>query len=214
MLTPMPGYVTFDREMRIACTIAAGCAGLLFAAVSQAAQPIIDNERVTVWDVKWDKDHANPAGPQPNDSVTVWLTAGATHKAGDAVFSHKGTLTGEEGTRFIVVDLKDHRVPPLPNNSGYPNAFPRAGVKKLLENDRVVVWAYAWQPGTPTPMHFHDKDVVVTFFDDGPLKSTTPDGKSVVNEYTFGAVRFNARDRIHTETLLKGNQHAVMVELK
>jgi hypothetical protein len=189
-------------------------ASLFLAAAAQAAPPIIDNERVGISDVTWEKGQANPTAQQPNDSVTIWLTAGATHKAGDAVFSPKGAVTGEEGTRFIVVDLKDHPVPPLPNTSGYPNAFPRPRVKKLIENDRVIVWAYAWKPGTPTPMHFHDKDVVVTYFDDGPLKSTTPDGKSVVNEYTFGAVRFNARNRSHTETLVKGQQHAVMVELK
>src|SRR5262249_23268223 len=35
-------------------------------------------------------------------------------------------------------------------------------------------------------MHFHDKDVVVVFRYDGSLKSTTPDGKSVVNDYYVG----------------------------
>jgi hypothetical protein len=30
-------------------------------------------------------------------------------------------------------------------------------------------------------MHFHDKDIVVVYRYDGSLKSTTPDGKSVVN---------------------------------
>lgn len=200
--------------MRALFATSLACAVSFFSNGLEAAQPIIDNERVSVWDVTWEKGQPNPAGQPPDPFVTVWLTAGAKHKAGDAVYSAKGAMAGEEGTRFVVIDLKDHAVPGLPNTTGYPNAFPRPRVKKILENDRVVVWAYAWKPGSPTPMHFHDKDVVVTYFEDGPLKSTTPDGKSVVNDYKFGMVRFNGRDRSHTEGLVSGNQHAVMVELK
>ena len=32
----------------------------------------------------------------------------------------------------------------------------------------------------PTPMHFHDKDIVVAYRYDGSLKSVTPDGATVV----------------------------------
>jgi hypothetical protein len=38
-----------------------------------------------------------------------------------------------------------------------PPAFPRPGVKKILENERVIVWDCTWTPGVATPMHFHDK---------------------------------------------------------
>ena len=103
---------------------------------------------------------------------------------------------------------------PLPNTTGYPNAFPRPHVKKLLENERVIVWSYHWNPGEPTPMHFHDKDVVVVYEEDTALKSTAPDGKSVVNEYKDGQVKFNLRDRTHTELLIRGTGSAVMTELK
>jgi len=63
-------------------------------------------------------------------------------------------------------------------------------------------------------MHFHDKDVVVIYFGNGSLKSTTPDGKSVVNKWTTGDTRFNLRDRVHTETLLDGQLRAIITELK
>jgi hypothetical protein len=56
--------------------------------------------------------------------------------------------------------------------------------------------------------------VVVVFLEDGDLTSTTPDGKVVVNSFTSGMVRFNARDRTHTETLIRGQQHAIITELK
>jgi hypothetical protein len=65
-----------------------------------------------------------------------------------------------------------------------------------------------------TPMHFHDKDVVVTYLEDGDLESTTPDGKKTVNPYKFADVRFNLGNRTHTETLIRGKQHAIITELK
>jgi hypothetical protein len=84
----------------------------------------------------------------------------------------------------------------------------------VLDNDRVVVWDYTWTLGEPTPVHFHDKDVVVVYLENGSLRSTTPDGKSVVNDYSEGATRFNLRDRVHSETLVTGRQRAIIVELK
>jgi hypothetical protein len=39
-------------------------------------------------------------------------------------------------------------------------------------------------------MHFHDKDTVALFLEDGDLKSTTLDGQSTVNPHTSGEVRF------------------------
>jgi hypothetical protein len=171
--------------------------------VVQAAQPIIDNERVTVWDV------TNKLPPAEHDFVAVSLT-----RKGTAVFGHKGDVPNKEGERTIVIELKDHPVALLPNKSGYPNAFPRPHVKKLLENDRVIVWSYRWNPGEPTPMHFHDKDVVVVYQEATALKSTTPDGQSTVNEYSDGQTKFNLRDRSHTELLVRGTGSAVMTELK
>ena len=174
---------------------------MLFQAASPAPKPVIDNDRVTVQDV----NHVSVAS-QPNDAVVVSLS-------GIATFVPKGAKANLSG-RLFVIDLKDHPVPPIENKSGYPLAFPRPGTKKVFENDRVIVWDSTWTPGVATPMHFHDKDVVVVFLEDGDLKSTTPDGKETVNKYTAGTVRFNQRDRAHTETLMNGKQRAIITELK
>ena len=178
---------------------------LLFVMLFQAGpqptpKPLIENDRVVVWDI------TGPTTAQPADAVVVSLS-------GSATFLPKGTPPKISG-RSIVINLKDHPVPPLANTTGYPLAFPRPGSKKILENARVIVWDYAWTPGAATPMHFHDKDVVVVFLEDGDLKSTTPDGQAVVNPYTSGTVRFNLRDRTHTEMLVRGKQHAIITELK
>lgn len=179
------------------------------AAAGQTVKPIIDNERVTVWDVTWEKGQPNPLPRTDHDFVAVSLT-----RKGTAVFRHKGETAGEEGERTVVIELKDHPLPPLENKSGYPNAFPRPHVKKLIDNDRVVVWSYRWNPGEPTPMHFHDKDVVVVYEEDTALKSTALDGTTALNEYKAGQTKFNARNRTHTEMLARGTGSAVMTELK
>jgi len=177
------------------------CMMLFQSASPTATKPLIDNDRVSVLDVS---DYSTSG--QPTDAVVVSLS-------GNAVYVPKGATSKISG-RLFVIDLKDHPVPPIENKSGYPLAFPRPGTKKLFENDRVIVWDSTWTPGVATPMHFHDKDVVVIFLEDGDLKSTTPDGKEVVNKYTTGTVRFNQRDRTHTETLMNGKQRAIITELK
>jgi hypothetical protein len=174
---------------------------LLFQAGSQtASKPIIDNERVAIWDV------TDSVPARPGDAVVVSFS-------GNAAFLPKGTAPKITG-RSIVIDLKDHPVAPIENTSGYPLAFPRPGIKKLFENDRVIVWDYTWQPGVPTPMHFHDKDVAILFLEEGDLKATTPDGQSTVTAYTAGTAKFNARSRVHTETLVRGTERAIITELK
>jgi hypothetical protein len=183
--------------------IVVGVVALSFAALSYGAEPALDNERVTVWDA------TGVRPPAQHDFVAVSLS-----RKGSAFFGRKGDKPGKAGERTVVIELKDHAVPPIANTTGYPLAFPRPHAKKLLENDKVILWDYSWRPHEPSPMHFHDKDTLVVYEATGALQSTTPDGKSVVNENKFGDIRFNRRDRTHTELLLRGQGHAVITELK
>jgi hypothetical protein len=176
---------------------------LMVGVEAHAIDPVIDNERVTVWDT------TVPLPPARHEFVAVSLT-----RKGTAVVGHAGELPAPAGEHTVVIELKDHRVPALPNVSGYPNAFPRPRVQKLFETDRFTVWSYRWIPGEPTPMHFHDKDVLVVYQDETTLRSTTPDGQATVNAYKDGEIRFNQRDRVHTELLLSPQGSAVMTELK
>jgi hypothetical protein len=183
------------------------------ALYAQDLKPVIDNDRVTVWDVTWTKGATYPAAPD-RDAVFMRLTGA---NAGTASFSAKGNERNKQGgvgARSLIIELKDHPVPPLENKTGYPLAFPRPHVKKLLENDRVIVWSYRWNLGEPTPMHFHDKDVVVVYLEDTALTSTTPDGAKTLNDYKAFDIRFNKRDRTHTELLERGTGSAMMMELK
>lgn len=165
-----------------------------------AGQPVIDNDRATVWDTTAPK-------PAQHDYVAITLSDGT------AKYGMAGTTPAAKG-RTVVIEIKDHAPTALPNKSGYPNAFPRPGSKKLFENAKVIVWDYTWTPGVATPMHFHDKDVVVTYLKDGSLQSTTPAGEKTMNNYKFADIRFNLKDRIHTETLVTGSQRAIITEFK
>ena len=154
--------------------------------------PLLDNDRVNV------RERPTIAGPigaivrQTLDTLWVSLTP----------------------SKAIVITLKDKVVAPLANTSGYPNAFPRTNNIKVYEDNRIVVWDYTWTPGVPTPMHFHDKDVVVIYLGNGSLRSTTLDGKVVTNKWKPGDTVFNLRDRVHTETLVDGTLRAIITELK
>ena len=134
---------------------------LSFAALSHGAEPVIDNDRVTVWDT------TSALPPARHDFVAVPLS-----QKGSARFGHQGDIPSQHGVRTVVVELKDNSLPPISNSTGYPLAFPRPHVKKLLENERVIVWDYEWRPGESTPMHFHDKDTVAVFESNGAVQST------------------------------------------
>jgi hypothetical protein len=182
--------------------------------------PIIDNDRVTVWDMSIDDRLRDPRATPEGYLIGVRLgpNPGVFEFSGQEEGGEAGKIPARsaiaESGRVVLINVKSARVAPLENRSPYPNAFPRPGVKKLLENDRVIVWDYSWTPGVPTPTHFHDKDVVVTYVADGALKSTTPDGQSTVNEFSAGTIRFNLRDRVHTELLTTGKARAIITELK
>jgi quercetin dioxygenase-like cupin family protein len=179
------------------------------------ARPIMDNPRVTVWDLTWSR--GVPEVMERTTTNAIWVSVAPNE--GQVVYWPRGSARRAAASenamaRSIVVSLKDAPPATKENKSGYPNAFPRPGSRKILENERVIIWDYTWTTGQPTPMHFHDKDALVVYLKNGALKSTTPDGKSVVNPLTVGKTTFNARDRVHTETLVEGESRAIITELK
>jgi hypothetical protein len=195
------------------------------AARADAPAPVIDNTWVTVHDIQLAPGTAGPALTHPGDYAVLYISGGrvqsngvtSTHAAGSAGFGHGGTVSDtalDAPVHEVVIDLKDAPSGAVANTSGLPPGFPRPGSKKVFENSRVIVWNYTWLPGKPTPMHFHDKNVVVVYAGNGPLKSVAPDGKTVINSYKAGEIRFNSANRAHYEELMDGEQSAVMMELK
>jgi hypothetical protein len=190
-----------------------------------------DNERVIVSDITLTPQKPEAIETHDHDFVTMYLIGGrfrtidangtphiVMHNAGDATFTSGSSKTtaeviSDQPARIFVVELKQYPAPAT-NTSKYPGAFPRPGSTKILENDHVIVWNYSWAPGVPTPMHYHFREVVVVYREDGSLKSTSANGEIVVNNYTFGMVKFNKADRTHTEELERGKESAIILELK
>jgi hypothetical protein len=201
-------------------------------ASSESDQVKIDNERVTVSDITLDPGKPELMDEHNHDFVTLYLVGGkfritdangrsrvVTRRSGNATFTPEGSEKLEEvisgrPARIFVVDLKSYPSRPAINASKYPDAFPRPGSTKVLENEHIVVWDNVWVPGVPTPMHYHYREAVVLYQQDGSLKSTSPQGESVVASCTRGMVKFFKADRTHTEELENGKQSAIILELK
>ena len=58
----------------------------------------------------------------------------------------------------------------------YPHAFPRAGVTKLVDNERINVWEVNWITGVKQPIHRHRYDMAGVYLRYGPITVTRPDG--------------------------------------
>ena len=197
-------------------------AALLVTAAAPGAQtpassPIIENANVTVWDVSGGAIESIGAATD-RDVVVIYLLPESTQGKVDYLAQGSDVaakVKASGATRAMVIALKDRPAAPLPNTSGFPDAFPRAGnLRKPIDNARVVVWDYTFEPGRATVMHFHPRDVVTVYLKEGANVSTAPNGTKTSNEFSFGTVRFNPRNRTHTETVVRGESHIISVELK
>lgn len=197
------------------------------------ARQLLDNDRVTIWDVTWIKGKPSPMHRHRYDLVGVYLVGSEieiiypdgrsivnTMDHADVIFQPKDVTHIESGTvavnprRAILIDVKEFEASSPSGESEVPSAFPRDGATKRLENDRVVIWDYRWTAGSTTPMHHHDRDSVVVFLEDGALRSTTPDDATAVVEMAPGHARFSVAGRTHSEELIRGTGRAIVVELK
>ena len=177
---------------------------------------LFDNDRVTAWDVVYPTHvriamHSHPydyVGVEVGDSTRLAIdlegqSRTITMRKGTAWFLTKGTTHAEEGTsdpppHAIIIDLKETRSAPAVNSSGAPAAFPRTGAKKLVDNARVTMWDYSWQPGEPAATRFYENDTIEVVVDgDHP-----------------GQAIFQRGNQLHTEPATAAAVHAVFIELK
>jgi quercetin dioxygenase-like cupin family protein len=200
--------------------------GLTHSALADAPAPAIDNGRVTVRDVALKQGQPGPTIQHTGDYVVLYISGGRirgadgktqTHAPGSAMAGHGGTTsdtTLDADAHEVVAELKDSPSNTVPNTTGLPPGFPREGAKKVFENDKVRVWNYTWLPGKPTPMHFHNTEIVVVYLGNGDITATTPDGKKTVTHHNPGDIVFNLANRSHSEELTQGEMSGVMLELK
>jgi hypothetical protein len=113
--------------------------------------PVIENERVEVWDITLSPGKPRLMQRHKAAVVTMFLVGGkirstnenggtivSERKFGDVVYDASGTehteeVISESPARSIVAELKDHPGRLYANKSGYPPAFPRPGSVKAFE---------------------------------------------------------------------------------
>ena len=101
----------------------------------------------------------------------------------------------------------------------YPHAFPRDGVTKLFDNDRVTIWEVNWIKNVPQPFHRHLYDMAGVYLRYGLINVTTPEGKVTPSPY-FDVPRpyFQLAGIMHNEEAVGGpndpERLAIMVDLK
>jgi hypothetical protein len=211
-----------------------GLLAMMFIAIAgnAAAAPLIDNERVTVWDIMLAPGESSPSTPHDLDAVVLIVEGGSirTHDGhghsrlserhfGEGRFVRRGadevdTLIAGGPAHEVLIALKNYSGPPLATSPKYPDAFPRAGAAKLFENRRVILWNYSWVPGRPTPMHLHSKDFVVAFRYNSSQVIVEPNGASHINHIRAGDVLYLEHGLTHSEGTLSERQSAVYMELK
>jgi hypothetical protein len=186
-------------------------APLVLALTAFAQTPAVENQFVRAIDV------TVPSGgtltpDNTKDTLIVYLSGDTV---GKTAFFAKGQAKPLKGVAHVIqIELSDAQHPKYTNPTKYLPAMPRPRAIKLFENNRVSAWDYTWNPGEATPMHFHDKDVVITYLAKGNLKSTNLDGTFTNNPHYFGFTKFNPGNRTHTETLTEGEGRAIILELK
>ena len=116
--------------------------GFCAALFGQELKPVIDNERVTVWDVTGAKGQANPALGHDRDVVVMRLTGAG---AGSARFIAKGSERNKPpgiGARSLIIELKDTVVPTARKQNRISARLPasaREEAARKRSRDRMVL---------------------------------------------------------------------------
>jgi hypothetical protein len=101
----------------------------------------------------------------------------------------------------------------------YPHAFPRKGVTRLFENERVTAWDVRWLRDVPQPVHRHQFDMAGVYTVYGPIRVTSPDGAvSPVTPFEVPRPYFQPKGVTHKEEAIgfpgAPEREAVMLDLK
>ncbi|HLK33012.1 MAG TPA: hypothetical protein VKT29_07970 [Terriglobales bacterium] len=86
--------------------------------------------------------------------------------------------------------------------------------KVLLDNSHVRVIDYHIAPGAKEPMHSHPCGVVVYYFTDADMRTTSPDGKIVRGHSHAGDVVWRDPVTHSAQNIGPGEVHSLLVEPK
>lgn len=175
------------------------------------AQRLFENERVIAWRLASDERAEPLVRDRRLPGVVVTLPDGTVRIVDDV-----NTIITRDAapSDVVLIAIKNDLHDRLEIPSGMIPAFPRDGVRRVAENDRVVVWHVTWTQGLKTPPHFHDKDVVAVYLDAGTVRSIALSGEETATPRMAGDAVFNPRGRAHIEECIDGPRRDIIIELK
>ena len=105
--------------------------------------------------------------------------------------------------------------PAAQSDHKYAAPYPRPGVIKLGESDRVIAWEVLREKGARSPIYELPLDQVTVTLTEGAVRFTTPDGSYRIAQEKFGTVRFESkRTVLQEEGLSDIPSRAVVFQLK
>lgn len=197
---------------------------------------ILDNVRVTVWEVNWRHGDTQPVHRHLYDMAGVYLrwgpivvtdldgkeNRGAEFPVPRPYYQPKGIThreeahgkPGEPERLAIMVDLKESVTDMMFIDAEEPAAYPRDGAKNVLENPRVRMWDYTFTPGAPAVARVYRQDVVEVVVTGGDVKVTGPGGKVETRTLAPKQARYINRGTVQTEQGVSGSPRVIAIELK
>lgn len=225
--------------------LVAGVASLASTLMAQADYPhafprkgvtqILDNARVSVWEVNWHHGDTQPVHRHKYDMAGVYLrygpitvtdldgkeNKGAEFPVPRPYFQPKGITHREEAVTpgaperlAVMIDLKDAVTDMMVIDDPEPSAYPRDGATNVLDNRRVRMWDYSFTAGAPAVKRVYRSDVVEVVVTGGVVKVTAFDGKSETRTLVPKQARYISRGTVQTEQLVSGSPRVIAVELK
>ncbi|MBZ5632899.1 MAG: hypothetical protein LAO55_07190 [Acidobacteriia bacterium] len=190
-------------------------AAVTFAAAQNKVE--IENDWVRVLRVKLGP-HEKSTEQQHPDSVAVYLTDLANHKAGDVAWLPAARDAQENlsdhPVEYVLVELK----PGAPKAKGWPVELDPVKLEPKyeqvpLENSRVRVLRTILEPHLKGPTHDHPSYVVV-YLTELHTTMTLADGKQVDNPRRPGEVAWRDPYRHTTENVGDRTAVEIQIELK
>lgn len=202
----------------------------------KGATKLLENNRVTVWEVNWLNNVPQPYHRHCCDMAGVYLRYGfinVTTPEGKvnpsqpfevprpyfqpAGVTHKEEAVGKPGDPerlAVMIDLREPKangVKPLDVNNP---AFPREGAKDAIDNARVVEWDYTWVPKKPAGEHVFTRDSVEVIVTGGQMKRKSGNGPEQTITLKPKDARFIPRGTVETDEAVDGPIRTITFELK
>ena len=199
----------------------------------EGASRVFENDQVVIWDVSWAKGEPTPLHEHRFTAISVTVQPGRVksilpdgtsrigqlEQIGNVQYGGKGLVHREEGVsdvprRVFLIELKENTPPPDPVPERVSPAWPREGAKKILDNDHVVVWDYAYGPDLEVPLHYHHMDQIVVSLAAGTIRSLPEDRAPSVSVVESGRAFFVPRGALHREEHVEGAPRIIAIQLK